>query len=121
MSNNVECVRAGPDVISMHLPLAREDESDPESESESSELRRLCMGLGEGMCVFSASLDKVLVQSRSFAREDFRTVEVEGIDWKGVIVRCVGWLTGKMAILHSTRVCSYSSSAGRPCLIRRLD
>lgn len=110
MPNNVECVRAAPDVITIHLPLARESESDPESESESSELRRLCIGLGEGMCVLSASLDKVLVQSRSFAREDFRTVEVEGIDWKGVIFRYVGWEDGNT--LLGLALISSSSESG---------
>jgi hypothetical protein len=52
-----------------------------ESESESSENCILCMGLELGIPVWSASLDKVLEQPCSFARE------VVSIEWMRFIGR----------------------------------
>jgi len=71
VSSNVECVRAGPDVISMHLPF----ETD-ESESESFEFCLLKASLGLGI---SASLERVLVQLWSFVREVLSTLELGDI------------------------------------------
>lgn len=71
MSSSVEWVRAGPDVISMHPPLDTD-----ESESESFEFCLLRESLGLGI---SASLERVLVQSWNFAREDLSILELGDI------------------------------------------
>lgn len=68
VSNSVECVHAGPDVISMDFPFETE-----ESESESFEFCLLRASLEVGM---SASLERVLVQLCSFARDVFSTLEL---------------------------------------------
>jgi len=73
VSNNVEWVRVGPDVMSMHLPFET-DESD--SESESFEFCLLKESLGLGM---SASLERVLVQLCSFVREVLSILELGDI------------------------------------------
>jgi hypothetical protein len=71
VSRSVECVRVGPDVILMDFPFETE-----ESESESFEFCLLRASLGFGM---SASLERVRVQLCSFARDDWRTLELEDI------------------------------------------
>jgi hypothetical protein len=80
--NSVECVRAGPDVISMKLLLAMDV-----SKSESSEFCLLCMGLELGIPVCLASLDKVFVQPCSIVREVFNGLELGDVEWVRVTVR----------------------------------